>query len=44
MELSKISYIGEKIKNAKEIKMTQLLKIEILVTVISIILGTLLVL
>ncbi len=42
MELSKISYIGEKIKNAKEIKMTKLLKIEILVTVISIILGTLL--
>lgn len=42
MELLKTSYIREKIKSAKEIKITKLLKIEIIVTFISIILGTLL--
>lgn len=42
MEQGKISYIGEKFKNAKEIKISKLEKIEILVSVISIILGTML--
>ena len=42
MEQGKISYIGEKIKNAKEIKISKLAKIEIIVAVISIILGTML--